>query len=470
MTTVLLIRDDLRLDDHPALIEAAGADEMVPIYCDHDAVTPWGGAAKWWTAQALSSLDDALREKTENRNAGLWALADATGERIADAARALGADRVVWSAGRTPGMIEHDKAIAKALKERSIERSVHAPNLLFPLGIADKDNGEPRKVFTAFYKHATKQMDPDEPVGPPASIPSLGTTHENLRGAGLVPHDELSFAPTGDWTKKLAARWTPTIDAGHERARAFFEDDLGDYKDARNDLEPVGSSMLSPWIRSGQVSVRRLWHRSREVSRGKGSEHFRSELGWREFSNHMLIAFPSATREPVQTKFEDFPWRDDDEAFDAWRTGTTGYPVSDAAMRQLWHTGWMPNRARMIVASLLTKHLLVPWQRGADWFMDTLVDADPGNNYLGWQWTAGCGFDAAPYFRIFNPITQGEKFDPSGEYVRTWVPELAPREGKKIHEPVDAELSEELGYPEAMVDHAQARERALSAFDAVKGS
>jgi len=470
MTTILLIRDDLRLDDHPALRDAARGEAMIPLYCDHDAVTPRGGAARWWAAGALASLDKALRGVCENRNAGLWALKDATGERIAQAVRALGADRVVWSAGRTPAMIEHDDAIVRALGSVPAERSVHAPNLLFPFGVADKDDGGPRRVFSAFYKHALKQTQPDDPVDAPRSIPSLGTTHGILRGAGLVPHDELGIAPSHAWAEKLGAHWCPTLEAGHERARAFFEHDLLDYKDARNDLHPVRSSMLSPWIRAGQVSVRRLWNRSHERSRGKGSEHFRSELGWREFSNHMLVAFPSATSEPVQAKFDRFPWRDDDDALEAWRRGRTGYPVADAAMRQLWETGWMPNRARMIVASLLTKHLLVNWTHGAQWFMDTLVDADPGNNYLGWQWTAGCGFDAAPYFRIFNPITQGQKFDPSGDYVRRWVPQLASRPHDVIHEPLDTEDSRALGYPGPVVEHARARERALSAFDAVKGA
>ena len=470
MTTILLIRDDLRLDDHPALRDASESASMVPVYCEHEDVTPWGGAARWWTGRALGSLDAALRGRAENSNAGLWALRDASGDRIARVARDLGATRVVWSAGRTPATIEHDEALAVALDGAGIEHAAHAPNMLFPFGIADKDDGEPRKVFTAFYKHATRVADPEKPVEAPETIPSLGTTHAVLRGAGLVPHDELAVAPEHAWTEKLAAHWTPTIEAGHERARAFLGDGLAGYKDARNDLDPVGSSMLSPWIHAGQISVRRLWDRSLDHDSGAGGQSFRSELGWREFSNHMLVAFPTATREPVQKKFERFPWRDDDEALDAWCEGRTGYPVADAAMRHLWESGWMPNRARMIVASLLTKHLLVHWTRGADWFMDTLVDADPGNNYLGWQWTAGCGFDAAPYFRIFNPITQGEKFDPDGAYVRRWVPELAGRGGKAIHQPLGAEESRRLGYPTPIVEHKAARERALAAFGEIKGS
>jgi deoxyribodipyrimidine photo-lyase len=274
-------------------------------------------------------------------------------------------------------------------------------------------------------------------------------------------------------------RWTPGEAGAWEAFRSFLRERLGDYHDARNRLDLPGWSAMSPHIHFGEVSVRQVWH---EVAvdgwtHQPAREHYLREVGWREFAQHLLNHFPRTTDEPLRENFKRFPWSDDGSRLRAWQRGMTGYPVVDAAMRNLYAEGWMPNRARMIVASFLCKDLLIPWQRGAEWFWDTLVDADLGSNTLGWQWTAGCGADAAPYFRVFNPVSQGEKFDPEGDYVRRWVPELAKLDKSVIHKPWEAKPMElsaagvALGedYPEPMVNHARARDEALAAFEKIKG-
>lgn len=463
-TTLVLLRDDLRLDDHPAIERAASRGDTLCVYLDDDATVPPGGAARWWLSGALGSLDGALA----SRKGALRVLRGASPERVVGLAGAIGADEVAWNAGRTPAQRASDDAIIKALKSASIARSVFAPNNLYAWGSADKDDGEPRRVFTAFMKACRASGDPDEPIDAPESIHAPDLDDEQLGRSHAIRVDGYGIASDHPWTGSIAAHWDPSIDAGHAQAKRFLESQIHTYHDTRNDLDPIGSSMLSPWLRFGQLSIRRLWARTLDADTTKGGEVFRSELMWREFSSHMLVAFPGSETQPIHDKFRKFPWKDSDVAFEKWTKGKTGYPVVDAAMRHLWASGWMPNRARMIVASVLTKHLLVPWTRGADWFMDTLVDADLPNNTMGWQWTAGCGLDAAPYFRIFNPITQGTKFDPDGVYVRRWVPELADRDDTSIHEPLTPIEAQALGYPAPIIEHKAARDRALGAYEKIK--
>ncbi|MEZ5828504.1 MAG: deoxyribodipyrimidine photo-lyase, partial [Hyphomicrobiales bacterium] len=285
-----------------------------------------------------------------------------------------------------------------------------------------------------------------------------------------------------DWAGGLRETWECGEDAAKKRLTDFIDDALADYPDARNNIDDVSTSRLSPYLHFGEVSPNQVWYavsHAAEGSRGKihkGAESFLREIGWREFSYHLLDNFPTIISEPLRPEFADFPWRNDKKALGAWQRGETGYPIVDAAMRDLWHTGWMPNRARMVVASFLVKHLLIPWQEGEAWFWDTLVDADLANNSASWQWVAGCGADAAPYFRVFNPILQGQKFDPDGDYVRTWVPELAKLSATDIHAPWEAppltlqEAGVTLGktYPEPIVEHGAARARALKAFEKIK--
>ena len=293
-----------------------------------------------------------------------------------------------------------------------------------------------------------------------------------------VALSELGLLPTIPWDGGLQATWIPGEAGAQARLETLVAGPLKAYHDLRNLPDKPGTSMLSPHLRFGEISPRQVWHRVQialqqgEIPSGTDSVTFLNEIGWREFAYHLLYHFPQTVDTPLNPAFEAFPWRHDPTGLKAWQKGLTGYPIVDAGMRQLWHTGWMHNRVRMIVASFLTKDLILPWQQGANWFWDTLVDADLASNTLGWQWAAGSGADAAPYFRIFNPITQGEKFDPDGHYVRRWVPELAAMPAKWIHKPWEAPaevLSSarvRLGenYPGPMVDHAQARLAALAAY------
>ena len=295
-------------------------------------------------------------------------------------------------------------------------------------------------------------------------------------GETLVSFKLLPTKP--DWAGGLRATWTPGEHAARARLHRFIDDGLAGYADDRGALDGDTTSRLSPHLHFGELSPNQVWHAVNHAATGargkldRGAEAFLRELGWREFSYHLLHRVPAITHAPLRPEFARFPWRDDPRALDAWRRGETGYPIVDAAMRELWRTGFMPNRARMIVASFLVKHLLIPWQTGAEWFLDTLVDADLANNSASWQWVAGSGTDAAPYFRIFNPVLQGMKFDSRGDYVRTWVPELAKLQTPDIHAPWEApplalaEAGVTLGvdYPKPIVDHAMARARALAAF------
>lgn len=463
-TTLLLLRDDLRIDDNPALDRAVSRGDVLCVYLDDDSTVPPGGAARWWLSGALRSLDEAISAKKGT----LRVLKGATPERIRELAELIGAEEVVWNGGRTPAQLDSDSAIIRELKSRKIARAVLEPNNLYPWGSADKDDGEPRRVFTAFKKACYKGGDPEDPIDAPKTIHAPKLDDSKLSKAHTIKIGDYSIKPDHPWASTLEDHWTPTLDEGHRFAKRFLEKHIHGYDDTRNNLDPIGSSMLSPWLRFGQLSIRRLWARSLDADTTKGGEVYRSELMWREFSSHMLVAFPHSETRPIHDKFAKFPWKDSDPGFERWTKGKTGYPIVDAAMRHLWATGFMPNRARMIVASVLTKHMLIPWTRGAEWFMDTLVDADLPNNTMGWQWTAGCGLDAAPYFRIFNPITQGSKFDPKGDYVRRWVPELKDRDDKVIHEPLSPIEAQSLGYPTPIIEHKEARDRALEAYEAIK--
>jgi len=266
--------------------------------------------------------------------------------------------------------------------------------------------------------------------------------------------------------------------AARKRLDLFLTDRVFDYVEHRNRPDLDGCSRLSPHLHWGEISPVRVFHAARTADAGQGGEVFLNEVGWREFAHHLLFHFPETIDRPLRPEFDRFPWQKDEGIQEAWRLGKTGYPIVDAGMRQLWSTGWMHNRVRMIVASFLVKHLLQPWQDGAAWFWDTLVDSDLANNTLGWQWTTGCGADAAPYFRVFNPMLQGARFDPEGSYVREWIPELSRLPSSVIHQPWEAspgvlkDAGIELGrdYPKPMIEHAAGRTRALAAYDQVRKS
>jgi deoxyribodipyrimidine photo-lyase len=287
------------------------------------------------------------------------------------------------------------------------------------------------------------------------------------------PLDSWELLPAIPWDGGLKKDWTPTQAAANQIVENFLHDAVPDYKIERDFPAKPATSRLSPYLHFGQISPRRIWHaadqRLQEPGAGTGVEAFTRQLVWRDFAVQMLFSHPHTDWEPLQEKYADFPWLEDADALEAWQRGQTGYPIVDAGMRELWHTGWMHNRVRMIVASFLVKDLLISWRAGAEWFWDTLVDADLANNSFGWQWAGGCGADAAPYFRIFNPVRQSERFDPAGDYIRRWVPELRDLNTKDLHAPW-ATIYAPSDYPSPIVDHKAARDRALEALSTITAS
>ncbi|MGN6462839.1 MAG: cryptochrome/photolyase family protein, partial [Pseudolabrys sp.] len=418
---IVWFRDDLRLNDHPALTAAAktGAP-LVCLYVLDDnsrGLRSMGGAARWWLAQSLRALDEALREHGQR----LVLRRGAAAEIVPKLAAEIGADRVHWNRrydqpGRTV-----DANVINALKADGIGGSTFAGNLLAEPGTVTGKEGGP-KVFTPFWKRL-RALEPGKPLPAPrklAAPPDLRS--DRLEDWALEPSHP-------NWARGFRDLWTPGETGARQRLRAFLKGIAG-YGSDRDRPDRDATSQLSPHLRFGEISVADIFHAARFAADehpavSSDIEKFLSELGWREFSYHLLYHHPTLATANLQQRFDDFPWRRDIKALHAWQRGLTGYPIVDAGMRQLWQTGWMHNRVRMVAASFLIKHLLLDWRRGEAWFWDTLVDADPANNPASWQWVAGSGSDAAPYFRIFNPVLQGEKFDPRGDYVRHWVPEIA---------------------------------------------
>lgn len=473
---IVWFRSDLRLADNPALTAAADSGRpLVVLYIlDESAPGRWapGGASRWWLHHSLARLADDIQghggKLVLRRGDSVAQLATIVAEQDAGA--------VYWNKVHEPWALEQDEAVRAKLRGR-VELHRSLSNLLVQPGSLLNGSGEPFKVFTPFYKKLLTLPEPREPLPPPGRLSFQAQPDSN----SAVPDDWELLPRQPDWASDFPTRWQPG-EAGAEQALQVFADNaLGKYMDKRNSPDVQGTSRLSPHLRFGEVSPSQIWHSVRELaaarsSESRGAEGFLRELVWREFSYHLLHFWPELPEQPFREQFAAFPWRSNAANLAAWQQGVTGYPLVDAGMRELWQTGWMHNRVRMVVASFLVKHLLIPWQDGADWFWDTLVDADLANNSASWQWVAGCGADAAPYFRIFNPILQGTKFDPAGEYVRRWVPELAAVPDNRIHEPwrmgaAEADASGvklERDYPLPMVEHAAARARALDAFAALQ--
>lgn len=472
-TSIVWLRQDLRLDDHPALCAAAARGAVVPLFVwapEEEGGWAPGAASRWWLHRSLHRLDRSLRTVGSRliirRGPSVTALGEVAGE--------CGADSIFWTRRYEPASVARDATIKSSLREQGLLVESDNGALLHEPWAVRSGQGTPFKVFTPFWKACLAKGEPAEP----ADAPVLRAPR---RWPSSLDLDALELLPTIDWAAGFEAVWTPGEAGGREALARFAREALDGYSEGRDRPGLASTSRLSPHLHWGELSLRRLWHEiGRVVGRrrapgealAKDLAKFRAEVGWREFAHHLLYHFPQTVDQPLRQEFSRFPWRRDAAQLRAWQRGRTGYPLVDAGMRELWTTGWMHNRVRMVVASFLVKHLLLPWQEGARWFWDTLVDADLANNTLGWQWTAGCGADAAPYFRIFNPVTQGEKFDADGTYIRRWVPELARLPGMSVHAPWEA--SEEtlraagvvLGkdYPRPIVEHREARERALGAF------
>jgi deoxyribodipyrimidine photo-lyase len=384
---------------------------------------------------------------------------------LAKLLKETGADAVYWNRRYEPAVMQRDSALKRKLRDSGVTVESFNSALLFEPHEIQKPSGGPYQVFTPFWK-ALQQ----HPLRSPAPTPAKLT---GVPQVASLPLDALRLLPRLPWADAFPKVWEPGSSGAWKRAREFLATTQRRYGDERDYPDRDGTSRLSPHLHFGEISTLQLWLESTSIDPdGKGAGHFRREIAWREFSHHLLYHFPKTPEEPLRPAYAAFPWEPDERLLKAWQRGNTGYPIVDAGMRQLWVTGWMHNRVRMIVASFLVKHLLQPWLAGADWFWDTLVDADLAQNTLGWQWTAGCGADAAPYFRIFNPILQGEKFDPDGRYVRQWCPELSKLPVSILHKPWEAGdlvlkgCGVRLGstYPEPIIDHNVGREKALAAL------
>jgi deoxyribodipyrimidine photo-lyase len=477
MTTALVwFRRDLRLSDNPALHEAATRHARVlPAFIwSPDEEAPWapGAASRWWLHHSLRALSAAL----EAAGAPLVIAAGPTLDTLRGLARTSGACAVYWNRLYEPALVARDRAVKEALRADGLEaESFNGALLVEPWEIKTGDGG-PYRVFTPFWRAASARLDTL-----PAPLPAPSHLRAPAKRPPQLPPGALELLPKIPWDQGFRARWQPGEKGAHHRLDRFCDTAAAAYKDRRDEPGAEGTSRLSPALHFGEIGPRQIvWRLRRAVAESgeyeAGVAACIRELGWREFAHHLLFHFPQTPEQPLDEKFAAFPWREPrDYAADlhAWQRGRTGIPIVDAGLRELWSTGWMHNRVRMLVASLLTKNLLIPWQEGARWFWDTLVDANLANNTLGWQWTAGCGADAAPYFRIFNPTLQSTKFDGHGAYIRRWIPELGRLPDSALHAPeragaaVLAAAGVRLGidYPLPIVDLAVSRRQALQAYE-----
>lgn len=462
MTNIAWLRNDLRVSDNPALAAAfRGNGRVVALYVHEQAegMRAPGAAARWWLHQSLVALGRDLTE----RGVELLVRHGDAGKAIDAVIAETGAVAVYWNRRYAAGEREVDAAIKAGLKARGIGTESFAANLLVePWDIAT-GQGKPYSVFTPFWKALRERA-----IGTPLRRPDAGKA---LGGGGV---DEDYSEPK--WAGKLGQYWSIGEDAAQKALRDFLDDRLDGYAEGRDFPDREATSRLSPHLRFGEISARQVWHAAEAVAHADhhkraAVDKFLSELAWRDFSYHQLYHRADISAEPMQSKYAGMSWRHAPRELEAWQRGQTGLPVIDAGMRELWETGYMQNRVRMLVASLLTKNLLIDWRLGEQWFWDCLVDGDVANNPASWQWVAGSGLDAAPYFRIFNPVTQGERFDSGGGYARRWVPELARLPDEWIHQPwaapkeVLATAGVTLGetYPKPIVDLKTSRVRALEA-------
>lgn len=476
LPVIVWFRDDLRLSDHPALHAATQSGS--PLVCVYvlDEKSPalsaphgraLGGASRWWLAQSLRSLQAGLQARGQT----LVLRRGVAASVIAEIATTIEAAAVYWIESDISQHAAVERDVVRELDRIGVTSKGFSSDLLVrPASLRNKE-GRGLRVFTPFWKRVLGLGDPPKPLPAP----------KTLQAGPPVRSDDLNswnLEPTRpDWAAGLRDAWTPGETAAQNRLKEFLDEGISGYATQRDRPDRDGTSRLSPHLRFGEISPRQVWYAANFAAARKPAiasdvGKFLSEVGWREFSRHLLFDMPQLAEQNLQPSFDAFPWKRDAKALRAWQRGQTGYPIVDAGMRELWHTGIMHNRVRMVVASFLVKHLLIDWREGEKWFWDTLVDADPGSNPASWQWVAGSGADAAPYFRVFNPVLQGEKFDPEGIYVSRWIPELARLPAKLIHQPWEASPMElaaagvALGktYPEPIVDHKMARARALAAY------
>jgi deoxyribodipyrimidine photo-lyase len=443
------LRQDLRLADQAAFAAAVSQGPVIPVYVLDDE-TPrhrrLGGAARWWLHHSLASLDNALRE----RGSRLVLRRGLAHEQLAAVCRETGAQRIHALAHAEPWWRNAERAVAKVA-----DLVLHPGQYLIPPGTLRTGAGQPYRIYTPFWRAALQQLPPAPPQAAPARIdpPAAWPASDSLDDLDLLPR-----AP--DWAGGFRPTWTPGEGGAQDRLDRFA-DHAARYSERRNFPSTEGTSRLSPHLHFGEVSVAAVWHAT--AAAGGSVDTFLGELGWRDYAANVLWQFPDYATANGRAAFDRLPWRDAPADLRAWQRGRTGYPVVDAGMRELWATGWMHNRVRMLAASFLVKHLLIDWREGERWFWDTLVDADHAANAVNWQWTAGSGVDANMFVRIMAPLTQSPKFDAAG-YIRRWVPELAQLSDADIHDPVLRPRA----YPAPIIGHAEARARALAAHGVIK--
>ncbi|WP_339779813.1 deoxyribodipyrimidine photo-lyase [uncultured Thalassospira sp.] len=488
---VMWFRNDLRLSDNPALNAAvtwanSNNGAVLPIYILDDVMeNQLGGATRWWLKKSLGALETSIAQTgaaVEKQSPGqsLHLFRDNAQQVISRLCNDHNIAAIFWNRSYDPQSLHRDAAIKNQCRDvLDLRCESFNSHLLFEPWEVKTGAGTSFKVFSPFWRACLKMPPPLPPKPAPKAIPLSGLVPEN---AVSLPDLDLSPKPF-DWTTGLADRFTPGEQAARDQLHYFINDRLVDYADLRDRPDRRVTSELSPHLRFGEISPREIWHALTRHMRakpgqGKTASKFLSELGWREFAHHVLFHADDLRRKPLQAQFTHFPWRNSPADLQAWQRGQTGYPIVDAGMRELWHTGYMHNRVRMIVGSFLVKHLLLHWQHGLAWFDDTLVDACPAADPFSWQWIGGSGADAAPYFRIFNPVLQGEKFDSDGNYVRQWVPELRDLPTAHIHKPWEAPplILQGAGvkpgqtYPEPIVDLKGGRDRAMNAYRDMKAT
>lgn len=470
-TALLWFRRDLRLSDNPALRAAVDqAERVIPVFIHAPAEEGgWapGEASRWWLHQSL----DALAGQLSEAGSRLILRPGPSLEALQTLLRETGAEAVFWNRLYEPLIVARDRRIKQTLRAQGVAvRSFQSALLVEPWQMRT-GKGEPYRVFTPFWRSLQRRESPRQPLRKPRTLrpASRWPRSEALAGLGLLP--------ASTWYPKLAAWWQPGEPGAMDALSRFLDSGLPVYEQRRDRPADDAVSRLSPHLHHGEISPFQAWHRVSQLmagrtALGRGGEAWQRQLAWREFAHHVLFEFPHTADEPMYERWANFPWRREyPPLLRAWQRGETGYPIVDAGMRELWETGFMHNRVRMIAASLLVKNIRAPWQTGARWFWETLVDADLANNSMGWQWSAGCGVDASPWFRIFNPFTQSRRFDPGGHYLRRWLPELSRLPDRLIHAPHETDAASlhaagvRLGrdYPSPVVDYRSSREQALEA-------
>jgi deoxyribodipyrimidine photo-lyase len=460
-------RQDLRLSDNPALYHASKNSQVFPIYIldnENSGEFAMGSASRFWLHHSLKTLK-------ENLNNNLSIYQGSPLQNLLDIIDRNNITSVYWNRCYEPWRIKRDTEIKSKLEALGISVFTYNASLLWEPWTIEKADGTPYKVFTPFFRKGC--LNSKEPRKP---LPKVSTSNFIVDNTPSLNLEDLSLIPAVRWDIQMESHWEIGEIGAYERLTKFIDSEIKNYKEGRNFPAKPFVSRISPHLHFGELSPNQAWYLAKEKGSDKNIDHFLSELGWREFSYCQLYFNPDLPRKNLQSKFDDFPWENNPKNLLSWQKGQTGIPMVDAGMRELWLTGSMHNRVRMVVGSFLVKNLLLNWHHGERWFWDCLVDADLASNSASWQWIAGCGADAAPYFRIFNPVTQGEKFDPDGEYIRKYIPELKELPNKYLYNPSEApkEILDKANivigkdYPGPIVNLKASREKALDAFKSLK--